>query len=68
MTIEKLFTDPLGLFDDLTEVLKDSPRFKGLDQAISEYRNIIASHEEWVQSHLVYNYIKCLVDDVYLLR
>ena len=68
MTIEKLFTDPLGLFDDLVEALKDSSHFEGLEQSISEYREIIASHEESVQSHLFYNYIKCLVDDVYGLR
>ncbi len=68
MAIEKLFTDPLGLFDDLAEALKDSPPLEGLDIAISEYRKIIVSHDVPIQQHLVNNYIRALVDDVYLLR
>ena len=68
MTFDRLFTDPLAVFDGLAGALQDDSPLEGISQTLQEYRMIIAAHDEETHSHLVYNYIRHLVDDVYRLR
>ena len=68
MTFDRLFTDPLAVFDDLAGALQDRSHLEGTHCAVQEYREIIVSYDNETRPHLVYNYIRHLVDDVYRLR